>query len=85
MSFGIPLVTAGLTEDKGDVGVRVDWFRVGINLTTNTPAPAALRNAVRTVVDTQSYRLQATRMAEQFAAIDARAEILRILTQVAPH
>src|SRR5258708_32004727 len=34
MSFGIPLVTAGLTEDKADVSVRVAWSGVGINLAT---------------------------------------------------
>jgi UDP:flavonoid glycosyltransferase YjiC (YdhE family) len=80
--FGIPLVIAGLTEDKADVGARVAWFGVGIDLATNTPAPAALRNAVRTVLDTQSYRLRAARMAHEFAAIDTRAEILRIVRQV---
>jgi UDP:flavonoid glycosyltransferase YjiC (YdhE family) len=82
MSFGIPLVTAGLTEDKADVSVRVAWFGVGINLATNTPTGAALRDAVRTVLDTESYRLRAARMAEASAAIDTRAEILRIVRQV---
>jgi UDP:flavonoid glycosyltransferase YjiC (YdhE family) len=82
LSFGVPLVTAGLTEDKADVNVRVAWFGVGINLATNTPAPATLRNAVRTVLDTQDYRLRAARMADEFAAIDTRAEILRIVSQV---
>ena len=57
LSFGIPLVTAGLTEDKADVNVRVAFSGVGIDLATNTPTPAALRNAVRTVLDTQNYRL----------------------------
>lgn len=52
MSSGIPLVTAGLTEDKADVNARVAWSGVGINLATNDPAPEALRLAVRTVLDT---------------------------------
>jgi UDP:flavonoid glycosyltransferase YjiC (YdhE family) len=64
------------------VNVRVAWFGVGINLATNTPTPAALRNAVRTVLDTQSYRLRAARIADEFAAIDTRAEILRIVREV---
>jgi UDP:flavonoid glycosyltransferase YjiC (YdhE family) len=79
ISFGVPLVTAGLTEDKADVNARVAWSGVGINLATNTPTPQALRNAVRTVLDTQSYRLRASLMAKEFAAIDTRAEILRIV------
>jgi UDP:flavonoid glycosyltransferase YjiC (YdhE family) len=85
LRFGIPLVTAGLTEDKADVNVRVAWFGVGIDLTTNTPTPAALRNAVRTVLDTQNYRRRAAHMAKEFAAIDTRGEILRIVRQVAPN
>jgi UDP:flavonoid glycosyltransferase YjiC (YdhE family) len=84
LSLGIPLVTAGLTEDKADVNVRVAWFGVGINLATNTPTPAALNHAVRTVLDTPDYRLRAACMAEEFAAIDTRAEILRIVREVTP-
>ena len=82
LSFGVPLVTAGLSEDKGDVNVRVAWFGLGINLGTNTPTRAALRDAVRTVLGTPSYRQHARNMAERFAAIDTRAEILRIIKQV---
>lgn len=85
MSFGIPLVAAGLTEDKADVSVRVARSGVGINLATNTPTPAALRNAVRTVLDTENHRFHAARMANEFAAIDTRAEILRIVRQVTPN
>jgi UDP:flavonoid glycosyltransferase YjiC (YdhE family) len=82
ISFGVPLVTAGLTEDKADVNARVAWSGVGINLATNTPTPQALRNAVRTILDTQTYRLRALLMAKEFAAIDTRAEILRIVGEL---
>ena len=78
MSFGIPLVTAGLTEDKADVNARVAWSGVGINLATNEPSEEALRRAVRTVLDQPGYRLRARQMADEFAAIDTRSEILRI-------
>jgi UDP:flavonoid glycosyltransferase YjiC (YdhE family) len=47
LSFGVPLVTAGLTEDKADINVRVAWSGVGINLATNEPTSEALREAVR--------------------------------------
>jgi UDP:flavonoid glycosyltransferase YjiC (YdhE family) len=82
LSFGIPLVTAGQTEDKADVSVRVAWSGVGINLATDTPTPAALANAVRTVLDMPDYCLHAARTAVEFAAIDTRGEILRIVHQV---
>jgi MGT family glycosyltransferase len=84
MSFGIPLVTAGITEDKADVNARVAWSGVGIDLATNEPAPEALRRAVRDVLDKQDYRSRAKRMADEFGAIDTRSEILRTITALAP-
>ena len=82
MSFGIPLVTAGLTEDKADVNARVAWSGVGLNLATNEPTREALREAVRTVLDRPAYRLRASQMADEFAGIDTRSEILRIISRV---
>jgi len=82
MSFGIPLVTAGLTEDKADVNARVAWSGVGIDLATNEPTPQALREAIRTVLDKPNYRLRASLMAEEVDAIDTRSQILRIVSQV---
>ena len=82
MSFGIPLVTAGLTEDKADVNARVAWSGVGLNLATNEPTREALRDAVRTVLDRPAYRLRASQMADEFAGIDTRSEILSIISRL---
>ena len=82
MSYGIPLVTAGMTEDKADVNARVAWSGVGINLATNEPTPEALRKAVRTVLDRPAYRMRATQMAAEFAGIDTRSKILSIIGQL---
>jgi MGT family glycosyltransferase len=83
MSFGIPLVAAGLTEDKADVNARVAWSGVGIDLATNKPTPRALREAVRTVLDQPIYRRRAALMADEFGAIDTRSEILGIINRAA--
>ncbi|HTW29327.1 MAG TPA: nucleotide disphospho-sugar-binding domain-containing protein [Acetobacteraceae bacterium] len=82
LSFGVPLVTAGLTEDKADVNARVAWSGVGVNLATNEPKPSALRAAVRSVLDTPHHRARAAAMAEEFRRIDTRAEILGIIDRV---
>ena len=79
LSYGIPLVTAGLTEDKADVNARVAWSGVGIDLATNEPTPEALRSAVRTVLDQPRYQLRASQIAKEFAEIDTQREILRII------
>jgi MGT family glycosyltransferase len=82
LSFGVPLVTAGLTEDKADVNARVAWSGVGINLATNRPTPQALREAVRAVLGNPDYRSRVSSMAEEYSGIDTRYEIIRILGQV---
>jgi UDP:flavonoid glycosyltransferase YjiC (YdhE family) len=85
MSFGIPLVTAGMTEDKADVNARVAWSGVGVNLATNEPTQDALRAAVRAVLDRPAYRMRASQMANEFARIDTRSEILSIISEVVAH
>jgi len=82
MSFGIPLVTAGMTEDKADVNARVAWSGVGLNLATNEPTQEALRAAVRTALDRPAYRMRASQMADEFARIDTQSEIRLIIKQV---
>jgi UDP:flavonoid glycosyltransferase YjiC (YdhE family) len=83
LSYGIPIVAAGLTEDKADVNVRIAWSGAGVNLKTNNPAPDAIRSAVRTALDSPDCRRNAQRLAAEFATYDARAETLRLLRQVA--
>jgi UDP:flavonoid glycosyltransferase YjiC (YdhE family) len=82
MSFGIPLVTAGMTEDKADVNARVAWSGVGVNLATNEPTPEAIREAVRHVLDRPDCRQRASQMAGEFAGINTRSKILWIINQL---
>jgi MGT family glycosyltransferase len=80
VSFGLPIVSAGQTEDKADVGARLAWSGVGIDLMTNQPSPQALREAVRAVLDRSAYRIRATEIGAEFAQMDTRSEIMRIIT-----
>jgi UDP:flavonoid glycosyltransferase YjiC (YdhE family) len=82
LSFGIPIVAAGLTEDKADVNVRIGWSGAGIDLKSNQPTPAAIRSAVRTALETPDCRRHAQRLAAEFATFDARAETLGLLRNV---
>jgi UDP:flavonoid glycosyltransferase YjiC (YdhE family) len=83
MSRGIPIVTAGLTEDKADVNARIAWSGVGINLASNQPDPHVLRGAVRAVLEQPSYRMRAASMADEFDKRDTRSLIVRIINEAA--
>ena len=82
LSFGVPIVAAGTRADKADVGARIAWSGVGIDLKTETPPPLAIRRAVRTVLDHQTYRRRASSLQNEFAAIDTSFEVLRIINDV---
>ena len=62
LRYGVPLVVAGDTEDKPEVGARVRRVGVGIDLRTGTPTPRQVRRAVRAVLSQPGYTDRAAGM-----------------------
>jgi UDP:flavonoid glycosyltransferase YjiC (YdhE family) len=86
LSHGIPIVGAGITEDKGDVNARVGWSGAGIDLATGEPTEEMLRKAVSSVLDVPAYGERARALAREFAAIDTASLIVeRLEALVVPH
>ena len=68
LEHGVPLVVAGMTEDKAEVTARVGWSGAGINLATNTPSASQLREAVRQVLADRGYRDASARIGAEITA-----------------
>ena len=79
LSYGIPLIIAGTTEDKMEVSARVEFTKVGINLRTNKPSPKQIKNAVNTLFCNDSYRDQAKRIQNEMTKFDAPEKALQLL------
>ncbi|MHA7262086.1 glycosyltransferase [Arthrobacter sp. TMN-37] len=79
LAQGLPVIVAGDREDKPEVAARVAWTGAGINLRTGSPAPDAVRNAVRRVLSDPSYREAAGRLAAEYARYEALPLIAREL------
>jgi UDP:flavonoid glycosyltransferase YjiC (YdhE family) len=82
LSYGIPIVGAGLSEDKPDVNARVAWSGAGIDLDTNRPAPEALCAAVRDVLD-DPKTVCARQYSQPSSPLDTTSQILAVLTELA--
>ncbi len=82
LSHGVPLVVAGLSEDKAEVGARVAWSGAGVSLHTDTPTPAALRAAIDTVLGGERFGAAARGLAGAFRGFDAATEVPRLLREV---
>lgn len=59
---GIPLLVAGDTEDKMEVGARVAWTGAGIRLRTHLPSAADVARAVHKLLLDLRYRREAERL-----------------------
>jgi UDP:flavonoid glycosyltransferase YjiC (YdhE family) len=79
LAHGIPIVSAGMTEDKEEVSAHVQWAGVGIDLRTNQATAESLRAAAREVLDNPVYSERAKELALEFASHNTEMEVLRLI------
>ena len=81
ISHGIPIISAGLTEDKEEVSAHVQWSGAGIDLRTNQATPEAIRHAVDEIFTQPGYRERAQQLSLEFASHDVEAELLSLIEE----
>jgi UDP:flavonoid glycosyltransferase YjiC (YdhE family) len=82
LSFGVPMVVAGMGEDKPEVGARVTWTGTGIYLATDTPTPEQVRDAVDQILAKPEYRACAQELAREFASSDSAKRLTELVEAV---
>jgi UDP:flavonoid glycosyltransferase YjiC (YdhE family) len=83
LSHGVPVVSAGTTEDKSEVGARVSYAGVGLNLKTNRPSPVQVREAVQTLLNETHFRERARAISTSLAGYDAPTGAVELLEELA--
>lgn len=83
VALGVPVVQAGVTEEKSEIAARIRWTGTGIALGTSSPTPPSVRSAVRRVLDDPSFRAAASRVQEQTAEHDSVREAADLLEELA--
>ena len=83
LMHGVPIIGAGMSEDKPDVNARLEWSGAGINLRTEAPSPEAIRTAVRRMLQDPGYKGHAGRLQADFAKHAAVHEACSIVEQLA--
>ncbi|HEX8529551.1 MAG TPA: glycosyltransferase [Cytophagales bacterium] len=68
MSIGhrLPMVAAGVHEGKNEIAARIGYFHLGVNLNTETPTPAQIREGVAEVLRNPTYRQHVAVLADEF-------------------
>ena len=72
LAHGVPVVQVGRTEEKADIGRRVEWAGAGIHLPSAGPPedPRRLRRAVDRAAEDPQIRAAAARIAASLAGRD---------------
>jgi UDP:flavonoid glycosyltransferase YjiC (YdhE family) len=78
IAAGVPVIVAGLTEDKPATAARVAYHNLGINLQTATPTPHAVAAATESVLKDAEMRDNVHKLAQAYAAHDPLSEIERL-------
>jgi MGT family glycosyltransferase len=84
ISHGIPIISAGLTEDKEEVSAHVQWSGAGIDLRTNHATPEAIEHAVDEIFARRCYRERAQQLSLEFASHAVEAELLSLIEECVP-
>jgi MGT family glycosyltransferase len=84
LSFGVPMVVAGMSEDKPEISARVTWTGTGVYLPTDTPTAQQLRDAVEKVLANPQYQARAKDMAREFATYNSSQKIPELLNTLLP-
>jgi UDP:flavonoid glycosyltransferase YjiC (YdhE family) len=83
LHHGVPLVQAGSTEEKAEIGARVRWSGVGVRIRATRPRPGRLREAVREVLHDPAYAAAAARMGVELRQHDAAREAAVLVERLA--
>ncbi|CCH54256.1 UDP-glucuronosyl/UDP-glucosyltransferase [Fibrisoma limi BUZ 3] len=78
----LPIVAAGLHEGKSEICARIGYFKIGINLNTETPTPQAIRDAVEQVIQDNTYRENIARLAQEMSDYNAKELCVQYALQV---
>ena len=83
LHHGVPLVQAGSTEEKAEIGARVRWSGAGVRIRATSPGVRRLRRAVRRVVDDPGFRAAAQGVGAEMRRHDAAEESADLLERLA--
>lgn len=84
---GLPMVVGGVHEGKNEINARVGYFGLGVNMKTEKPQPAQIRNAVEEVLNNPSYAERVQTLRQEFDQYDpaevCAEQVRRLLAQSA--
>lgn len=70
IQHSLPMIVAGVHEGKNEINARVGFFKLGINLRTETPGSSQIRTAADKIFADKSYRQNVEKLAQDYKSYD---------------
>ncbi|KAI3324010.1 glycosyltransferase family 1 protein [Xylariaceae sp. AK1471] len=67
---GVPVVSAGVTEDKLEASARIEYIGLGVNLRTQLPTSEAIADAADKILRDPKYKFRARRIQQDNKDLD---------------
>ena len=82
LAAGVPVLQAGATEEKPDIGARLEWAGVGASLRRTRPSVSQLRRTARRLMESPQRAAASKHLAQEMAAYDAASLGVDLVTQL---
>ena len=82
IKHGVPMVVGGVHEGKNEITARVGYFKLGINLQTETPDTQQIKAAVEKVASDPAYRYNVMKLAAEFSKYNAERLVASYVYEV---
>ena len=79
---GVPMVLAGMTEDKSECCARAAATGAAINLRTQTPTEAQVKEALLEMLIRRDFKKRATQLKEEYARHDAVKAVVEAIDEM---
>lgn len=73
LAAGVPVLQAGATEEKADIGARLEWAGVGASVRRTRPSVAQIRSTSRRIMESEARRAASQHVAREMASYDSTA------------
>jgi MGT family glycosyltransferase len=83
LAHGIPMVIAGMTEDKPEVAARIAYHELGVNLKTQRPTTKQIGAAVKQIIQEPKYTSNAVKVRAEFKRYGGAAQAADLLERLA--
>jgi UDP:flavonoid glycosyltransferase YjiC (YdhE family) len=85
IQHGLPLLVAGVHEGKNEINARIGYFRMGINLKTETPKPFQICYAVEDILKNPIYKQNVEKLKRELATYQPATLCEHYIAELLPH